>query len=161
MDDEADFFDDLADDGDDPDEQFFMQEMAADAHAERQEREEANIRDHQQRGNRLTLEDCANPGFDRSQPVRRRVRCRGRAEYAYEWVTVTDEFVQVGITYFLRDGMLSISAFEPRNAQLFNQVVRTPGEFARAMKDANRAHRKLTQPPVPKRSAPKSRNKQR
>ncbi|HXK37371.1 MAG TPA: hypothetical protein VJ553_07365 [Candidatus Paceibacterota bacterium] len=92
---------------------------------------------------RLTLEDCANPMFDRQRPVRRLERCRGRSEPVFEWVTVTDQYVQVGITYFLRDGTLSVVAFEPRNAQLYNGIVRTPDEFAKAMKAVDRKYKRL------------------
>ena len=117
-------------------------ELAAkDAREEREEREREEVRDLQQAGERLTLKDCANPMFDRRRPVRRRVNCRGRDELAYEWVTFTDGFIQVGITYFLRDGLLSI--VDTDNRQLFEKIVQTPDELGKAMKAADRKVQRL------------------
>ena len=143
----GDGFDEFFDEGDD---EFFAREHAQDLRMEREEQEMEDIRDLQERGERLTLEDCANPGFDKQRPVQRRL---SDGQLAYEWVTVTDQFAQVGITYTLLRGELSITAFEPLNAKLFEGAVQTYAQFDKAMKAADRKRMRLIEKgrsPAPK-----------
>lgn len=119
----------------------FLEMEATDIRAEREEDERRELQELIEAGERLSLEDCSNPMFDRQRPVYRRIHSRGVQELAYEWVTVTDQFVQVGCTYCVSDGELSI--VDKQNRQLFLKVVKTPEQFAKAMKAADRKHRKL------------------
>ena len=118
--------------------------MRVDEHADRVETGREELRRLEASGRRLALKDCVNRPFDETRPTLRPVSCRGRRERAYEWITRSDELVRVGVTYFLRDGLLVIVAFEPRNAVLYRKVVQTPVEFSRAMKDADTAYKRLT-----------------
>ena len=94
-------------------------------------------------GKRLTLKQCANPTFDFRVPVRRTVSRRNRPEPAYQWVTITEGYAKVCVTYFLSDGLLRIMTYQPCGAQLFSKVVQTRRELTRALLEADRAHKRL------------------
>jgi hypothetical protein len=119
---------------------------------ERDARRDRKLRDLEERGERLTREDCMNAVIDgKARAAKRLVRCRGRGEWAYEWTTVTDEYQQIGLTYFLRDGHLSIVAFKPRNARLFDGKVRTADDLEAAIQQASAVCSALTAPRSTKR----------
>ncbi len=86
---------------------------------------------------RLTLEDLGNPMFDKQKFVSRKVD----GKKSYEGATFTDNFVLVGITYFVGSGQLSIK--NTGNKQLFLGKVTTPKEFSAAMKKADKKLSKM------------------
>lgn len=108
----------------------------------------------------LKPEDFRNPMFDRQKIVKRRVTARPgvvadddedddfdgegapkrRTEEAIEGTTFTDEFVEVGFTYYLADGQLSV--VNRSNRQLFLGKIATPEDFEKALKKADRKQKK-------------------
>ncbi|HSD12655.1 MAG TPA: hypothetical protein VLC10_03790 [Patescibacteria group bacterium] len=109
----------------------------------------------------LKPEDFRNPLFDKQKIVKRRVAARPgvaadddeeddfdgegepkrRTEEAIEGTTFTDEYVEVGFTYYLGDGMLSV--VNTSNQQLFLGTIATPEDFEKALKKADRKQKKL------------------
>lgn len=127
------------------DEREAYREARAEEFAERDARREERLRQLLERGERLRPKDCANPLFDNSRVVTRLIRLDGRGrQRGYEWVTTTDNYVQVGCTYILSNGQLSIIAFEPRNAVLFQGRVRNADELSDALRAADAEHLRLT-----------------
>ena len=86
---------------------------------------------------RLTIEDIHNPLFDKQTIVQRKVDGKS----AFEWTTFTDNFVEIGLTYFLQNGLLSIK--NRQNQQLFWGKVTNYGEFDKAVKKADKKHHQL------------------
>ena len=91
----------------------------------------------------LTEADFANPMFDWQAPRWRKVG--GRT--AIEWGTFTDEYVKVGCTYLTQTGQLTIvcGQAEHLNLVLYDRPIDTKEQFAKAMKAADRAYKKLRQ----------------
>ncbi len=90
---------------------------------------------------RLTLNDVSNPMFDRRRFVKRKLPDEG---WAFEGVTVTDNFFEVGVTYFLETGRLTV--VDTSNKLLFDDKVETPEEFAKAMKKVDTKLRRRKRP---------------
>lgn len=112
----------------------------------------------------LKVEDFRNPLFDKQRIVKRKVAARPgvggdddddevddfgsgegeprrRTEDAIEGTTFTDEFVEVGFTYYLADGTLSV--VNTSNQQLFLGVIATPADFEKALKKADKKQKTL------------------
>lgn len=84
----------------------------------------------------LRIEDFRNPLFDRQRIVQRQVHTApGRKEPAYEGTTFTDNFIEVGFTYIIRTGELSIKSTD--NQQLFEGKINSPENFEKALKKAD------------------------
>ncbi len=109
----------------------------------------------------LKPEDFRNPLFDKQRIVKRKVTARPgvvadddededfdgegepkrRTEEAIEGTTFTDEYVEVGFTYYPADGMLSV--VNTSNQQLFLGVIATPEDFEKALKKADKKQKRL------------------
>lgn len=131
--------------------EWFQRESAQDERAEREERQLIEQEDDIRSGKRLSLDVFKNPVFDSQRPVKRRVNNRERQEWAYEGVTTTDNFVKVGWSYYLSDGVLSIK--NEQNQQLFLEEITKPGDFETAMKKADKKQSQLDKKEMKKRTA--------
>lgn len=110
----------------------------------------------------LTVEDFRNPLFDSQRVVRRKIPARPGIEPAWdehdeeafeaggnpdvreiviEGATFTDEFVRVGFTYYVTDGMLSVK--NEKNQELFRGVIATREDFEKALKKADKKQKTL------------------
>lgn len=85
---------------------------------------------------RLKYEDFVNPLFNTSRIKSRRLDRRK----AYEGTTFTNNFVEIGFTYFVASGILTIR--NPKNQLLFEGKVETKNEFEKAIKKADKKHQK-------------------
>ena len=89
----------------------------------------------------LTIEDFRTPMFDRQKVVKRTVYVRKpKGELAIEGRTFTDDFNDVGFTYYLSDGQLSV--VDKENVQLFLGTISSAEEFEKALKKADKKVRK-------------------
>jgi|SRR5687768_2550125 len=114
----------------------------------------------------LKVEDFRNPLFDKQRIVKRLVSARPgvrteddedededfdefaagrepkrRTETAIEGTTFTDEFVEVGFTYYPSDGQLSV--VNTSNQQLFLGTIATSEDFEKALKKADKKQKRL------------------
>lgn len=113
----------------------------------------------------LTVDDLRDPLFDRQRVVRRQVPARPgtasededgledleaferggeprqRKEEAIEGTTFTDDFNEVGFTYYPSDGLLRV--VNTGNVELFKGVIATREDFEKALKRADRKQRRL------------------
>lgn len=92
-------------------------------------------------GRRLTMDDVRR-AVDAWVPETLATK-NGRTVAGFEWVTWTDGGVKVDVRYLDEDGRLTVTAFEPKNALLYDKVVQTRVEFIRALRTADTAHRRL------------------
>lgn len=113
---------------------------------------------------KLDVKDFRNPLFDRQKVVKRKVPARpgmvsdedddddfeafaagrepkGRTEDAIEGTTFTDEYVEVGFTYYPRDGLLRI--VNTANQELFKGAIDSRDGFEKALKKADKKQKKL------------------
>ena len=115
---------------------------------------------------KLTVEDFRTPMFDKQRIVRRQVQARPdappdededeleeleaferggeprrRTEAAIEGTTFTDEYVEVGFTYYERDGFLRV--VNTSNRELFKGVIATREEFEKALTKADKKQKRL------------------
>ena len=87
----------------------------------------------------LRIEDFRNPLFDRQKIFQRNVNIApGKKEPAYEGTTFTDNFIEVGFTYIIRTGELSIKSTD--NQQLFKGRINSSEDFEKALKKADRKY---------------------
>ena len=90
----------------------------------------------------LTVEDFRTPMFDRQKVLKRTVKNRKpRGEEAIEGTTFTDDYNQVGFTYYLSDGELSVVNTD--NKQLFLGKILTRDDFEKALKKVDNKLRRL------------------
>ena len=80
----------------------------------------------------LKLEDFQTPLFDTQKVVERKVD----GKRAFEGVTFTDNFIKVGFTYYLNNGILSIVNTE--NQKLFFGKISSMEDFEKAIKKAGK-----------------------
>lgn len=112
----------------------------------------------------LKVEDFRNPMFDKQRIVKRQVPARPgvrteeddnedfeefaagrepkrRTEAAIEGTTFTDEYVEVGFTYYVADGLLTV--VNTSNQELFRGTIVSPEDFEKAIKKADAKQRRL------------------
>ena len=112
----------------------------------------------------LRLEDFRNPMFDKQRIVKRQVPARPgvrveedddeefeefaagrepkrRTEAAIEGTTFTDEYIEVGFTYYVADGLLTV--VNTSNQELFKGTIASAAAFEKALKKADAKQRRL------------------
>lgn len=89
----------------------------------------------------LGIEDFRNPLFDKQRIAKRQIHVNGRKVWAYEGTTFTDNFVEVGFTYILSNGELSI--VNTNNEKLFLGKIHSAEEFEKALKKADKKNDQL------------------
>ena len=111
----------------------------------------------------LTVDDLRNPLFDKQRVVRRKVPARPgieveedehdieafeaggdfppKREPVIEGTTFTDEYVEVGFTYYVSDGLLRV--VNTANVELFKGVIATREDFENALKKADKKQKRL------------------
>jgi hypothetical protein len=110
----------------------------------------------------LKPEDFWNPAFSKQRVVKRKLparaatpaddegddalydgvfgferepRPRKKLEEAYEGTTFTDDYNEVGFTYYLSDGLLTVK--NKSNVELFKGVIASAEDFEKALKKAD------------------------
>jgi len=85
-----------------------------------------------------------NPSMDRYEDMMM-PSFKPKTEPAIEGVTFSDNFLKIGYTYFLTDGMLFLNTMDKDggNIRLIEKKIETAEDFEKCIKQADKKYRKL------------------